>query len=336
MRFGSDIRWLDATIKAVVVLLIASLGYLAYAITAFQIQERRGQPVSRAIENLVAAVSENPDDLSLRLLLADAFAAAGRLRDAVEQYNAALEISPDNPTALTGLALVSMYQQEWETAEEYWLAVIDGLAGDDYSLLDQRLEVAYYQLGVTYIEMTRYEDAIAHLREALRIKRSAADTHYALSVAYGRLDSESNQRGYLENALMFDPRMPEANYDLGLLLLAEGDIAAAAEHFRASADNAPESRREPRTELDRIEREGSAEVRLERARELQDSDAASALSEARIAFALDPSLSDASRLAARLWEETGDEEQALDMWRKVLEADPNDGDAAAAIDRLTE
>lgn len=335
MRIGTDIRWLDVALKVVVALLIAALAYLAYSMTAFRMEERRAQPASRAVDNLIAAVQEDPDDLSLRLLLAEGLAAAGRLNEAVEQYNAALELSPDNPSALSGIALIAMYQQDWETAEEYWLTIIDQLAGEDFSRLDQRLEVAYYQLGVTYIELGRYDDAVAYLREALRITRTAADTHYALSVAYERLGSEVNQKGFLENALMFDPRMPEANYDYGLVLLEEGDVAGAAEHFRTSADNAPD-RSEPRDELDELARERSADDRFARARELETSDPQTALSEARIAFALDRSNVEAARFAASLFEAIGDEEDALEAWRRVLEVAPNDDEAAAAIDRLRE
>ncbi len=334
MRFGSDIRWLDVALKSVVALLLVALIYLAYTVTAYQLQERRAQPASRAVDNLIEAVRENPDDAELRLLLAEALAASGRLREAVEQFNAALEIHPDHPSALSGLALVAMYQGEWETAEEYWLTVIDQLGGSEYAMLDTRLEVAYYQLGVTYIELGRYEDAVAYLREALRIRRSASDTHYALSVAYGRLGSDSNQRLYLQNAIMFDPIMPEANYDFGLLLLEEGDIAGAAEHFRTSADHAPPGRDEPRDELAKIAAEGSATERLERARSLRPADPEGALAEARIAFALDRGLAEAGRIAAELHEELGNPESALVTWRKVLEIDPNDETASAAVERL--
>ena len=73
----------------------------------------------------------------------------------------------------------------------------------------------------------------------MRIRPDASDTHYILSVAYARLDSPGKSREELNVALAFDPTMPEANYDIGQLLLKEGKIADAAEHFRLSADKAP-------------------------------------------------------------------------------------------------
>lgn len=334
MRPASDIRWIDVAIKAVFVLLVLAGVYLAYTMISFRLEQRSMQPASQAVENLIAAVEEEPQNLGLRLTLAEALAADGRLNESIEQFNAALEIAPDNPNALSGLALIAMYQEDWETAEEYWRVAIEELSGGEYSLLDQRLERALYQLGVTLIERGEYEEAVQYLSEAMRMRRTSADTHYMLAYAYRELGSETNHRRYLENALSFDPRMPEAHYDMGLVLLAEGDIAGAAEHFRESATYAPQSRREPWEQLEEIEREADAEERYERALDLRTTDPDEALVEARIARALDHENEEIARLVAELFEETGDTEAALEAWRRVLELAPNDETAAAQVERL--
>jgi len=334
LRLASDTRWVDVAIKTVLALLIIAATFLAYTVITFQLQERRAQPASQAVQNLIAAVEADPQNLGLRLTLAEALAADGRLNESIEQFNAALEIEPDNPNALSGLALIAMYRGEWERAEEYWRAAIKELSGGQYSLLDQRLERATYQLGVTLIERGEYEEAVQYLTEALRMRRTSADTHYMLAYAYRELGSATNHRRYLENALQFDPRMPEAHYDLGLVLLAEGDVASAAEHFRESANYAPKSRREPWEQLEKIEREAGARARYERAVELAATDASAALVEARIARALEPADVDIAKLVARLYEETGDDAAALEAWRRVLEIAPNDTEAAGEVDRL--
>jgi tetratricopeptide (TPR) repeat protein len=329
-----ETRWVDIAIKVVLATIVIAAVVLAYTVISFQLQERRLQPSSQAVQNLIAAVEEDPQNLGLRLTLAEALAADGRLNESIEQFNAALEIAPDNPNALSGLALIAMYRGEWDTAEEYWRAAIEELSGGDYSMLDQRLERATYQLGVTLIERGEYEEAVQYLTEALRMNRTSADTHYMLAYAYRELGSDTNHRRYLENALQFDPRMPEAHFDLGLVLLAEGDIASAAEHFRESATYAPESRREPWDELERIEDEADAQERYERALELAPADPEEALIEARIARALDSEDVAIAKLVAELHEETGDTDAALEAWRRVLEIAPNNTEAAAEVDRL--
>jgi tetratricopeptide (TPR) repeat protein len=130
---------------------------------------------------------------------------------------------------------------------------------------------------------------------------------------------------------MFDPLMPEANYDYGLLLLAAGDVAGAAEHFRTSADNAPEGITEPGDELAAL---GSFEERFAAARQLAKTDSAAALVEARVARALDPGSPAAAKLVAKLYQRTGDAGSAEEAWQKVLALWPDEPDAVAALKRL--
>ncbi|MBS3957084.1 MAG: tetratricopeptide repeat protein [Clostridiales bacterium] len=333
MRMFDNVRWLDVGIKGAAVLVVVAVGYLAYSVVITQSAERRGAPASRAVDNLIAAIEESPDDAGLRIALAEAYAAAGQPREAIDQFNAALELEANHPDALTGLGLIAMFQGEWETAEGYWRTLVDELEGGQFSRLDQRLGTGYHQLGMTLLEQKRYEEAAQSLHEALRINRSAADTHYALSVAYREIGSERNQRTYLESALMFDPVMPEANYDYGLLLLAEGYVAAAAERFRTSADGAPPGVREPFQELEKL---GQHADRLEAARALVSSDPVAALTEARIARALEPTDLESARLVATLYESTGDLDAAMDAWQRVLDLAPDDAEAASAVERLSD
>ncbi len=331
MRDLRDTRWIDVALKVVVLLAVVAVGYLAYTMLTAQSQERESAATSRVITDLIAAIEENPNDLSLRLTLAETYAAAGQVDDAIEQFGVVLELDEDNPDALTGLGLIAMYEGEWENAEEYWRRVVGEIGTGQYAGLDQRLAVAYHQLGVTLIEREKYREAIKYLHEALSIRRTAADTHYALAVAYRELASVANQRLHLKRALMFDPLMPEANYDYGLLLLADGDVAGAAEHFRTSADNAPEGITKPGDELAKL---GSSEDRFAAARQLAKTDSAAALVEARVARALDPGNLAAAKLVAKLYRRTGDAGSAEEAWQKVLALWPDEPEAVAALKRL--
>lgn len=323
-------RVLDIAVKVVGLLVVVALVYLGYTVWSTQRGIQENSVTGRAIEALVAQVKENPRDAGARVLLAQALAADGRLDDSVEQFQNALEIEKDNAAALEGLGLIAMRREEWRTAEGYWQRLVDSLKSGQFSGQDQRLEKAYYYRGVTLISLKEYEDAVLYLKEALRMRRDDADTHYALAVAYRELDSPSNQRKSLETALAFVPTMAEANYDLGLLLLADGDEAGAAELFRRSADNAP-GRAEPLAELEKL---GPMTERLAKAKSLVASDAKAALVEARIAIALDPSNIEAARLVASLLEELGKKDDAKAAYERVLQLVPQDPDATEALARL--
>ena len=324
-------RWIDTALKVTVPLIVLAVGYLAYTVITTQSQENENAAASRTIADAAAVVEEAPDDPGPRLALAEAYAAAGQVDEAVEQYEIVLEIDESNPAALTGLGLIAMFEDDWQRAEGYWRSLIEAIGTEQFAGLDQRLAVAYHQLGVTLIEREMYGEAVRYLQEALRIRRTASDTHYALAVAYRELGEKSKQRSHLERALMFDPLMPEANYEYGLLRLADGDVAVAAEHFRDSADNAPPGITDPADELARL---GPFAERFAAARRLAKTDPAAALVEARVARALDPGNLAAAKLVAKLYRRTGDPDAAEEAWQKVLTLWPDEPEAVAALKRL--
>ncbi|MDO8849016.1 MAG: tetratricopeptide repeat protein [Coriobacteriia bacterium] len=324
-------QWLTWALRIVGVLVIGAFAFLAYTVFQGQRQADQSSIATRAVDSLEQAVRDDPESAETRILLGDAYRDTGRPADAIEQYDKALELSVDHPLALTGLALTAMQQEEWRTAEGYWQNAIEVMSKNEYASQDERLEKAYYYYGTVLIKLAEYEDAVAYLKEALRMNRSDADTHYALAVAYRELDSVSKQRESLETALLFVPTMPEANYDLGLLYLADGDEATAAELFRRSADNAP-GREEPIDELMAL---GPFEDRMKKAESLADSDPGAALHQARIAAALDPTSIDAARQVARLLKTIGlspDDEKAA--WERVLDLVPEDQEAVEALAAL--
>jgi cytochrome c-type biogenesis protein CcmH/NrfG len=67
---------------------------------------------------------------------------------------------------------------------------------------------------------------------------------------------------------------------------------------------------------------------------LQTSDPKRALTDARIAAALDPTSVPAVRLVAQLWEAEKDPKRAQNAWERLLELVPGDVQATDAIKRL--
>jgi cytochrome c-type biogenesis protein CcmH/NrfG len=153
-----------------------------------------------------------------------------------------------------------------------------------------------------------------------------------LATAYARLDLPDMQEQELRVVIAFDPRHAQANYDLGILMLAKGDTAQAAELFRVAADNAPAGITQPADQLAKL---GTASDRLASATRLQSSDPAQALTQARIAAALDPKNPDAVKLVAQIAESQKDDTRALNAWQRYLELVPGDKTATDAIQRLS-
>lgn len=328
-------RQLGIAIRVAAVIAVGLAGYLVYAVVTYSGARQAASPASRAIEALRATVYASPGNPDLRLRLAEAMAYAGDLDGAVEQYRAALTLRENDISALNGLAMIAMSQKNHKAAETYWKKIINLLDKSESPTVSLQLESAYYGLGVTYIDLKRYEEAVVNLKEAARLKMSASDTHYMLSVAYLKLGYPDKQRDELEITLAFDPKNAQAAYDMGLVVLKEGDVPAAAEYLRTAADGAPRGVDGPRLELDKLAKQGSASSRLAKALVLRETDAPAALSEARISAALDPASPEATRLVAELWDETGNAAGAVEAYRKLLQLTPNDPVATEAIKRLS-
>jgi tetratricopeptide (TPR) repeat protein len=314
---------------AVLVLLVG--GFIAYSMWSNSQNLLNGSPASREIQAFTDKLKKNPADLETRMRLAQALSVAGRSADAIAQYQEVLKISKDWVPALSGIGFEMMKQKDWKGGQTYFKKVISLTEGKAPATSGaSSLEIAYYYTGIAAMEMKNYEEAVGYLRRALSMRRDSSDTAYALSVSYAKLDIPDGQRQMLLYTLQFDPKAPEANYDYGLVLLKDKDLAGAAEHFRTSSTAAP-YKAEPRDELAKL---GKASDHLASANQLASKDASAALSEARIAAALDPQSVEALVLVGKLYEKRKDAAKATDFYQRVLLIEPDNATALAGLKRV--
>jgi Tfp pilus assembly protein PilF len=326
---------LEWAIVGVGIAVVALTAYLGYSVWANNAAVRAGSPATREINELIATLRKTPNNIDARMRLAQALAVAGRDNESIQQYQQVLKLNKKYVPALSGLGFVLLKQKEWAKGETYFKRVIEltqDTAASASGTRGSSLEIANYYTGIALLEQKKYEEAVGYLKEALRLRRDASDTSYALSVAYAKLDIKDGQRDMLEYTLQFDPKMPEANYDLGLLLLASGDVAGAAERFRTAADEAP-YKPEPRDQLAKL---GTASARLAKAKALEKKDAKAALIEARVAAALDPKDVESLAFAAKLYESAKKRDEAAELYRSILVIDPENAAATAGLKRVTD
>jgi tetratricopeptide (TPR) repeat protein len=327
-----SIRPIDAAIAGVAVAVLVLGGVLGWSIWSQNQSIEEATPLSRAISELQVMIDEDPDNIDLRMELAQAFTALSRYEEATEQYQQVLERAENHVAAISGLGFITARQQEWASSEEYWRRAIELIAGQPNGKMSKQYETANFYLGNVLLEQKRYEEAIGAFKESLRVNRSASDTYFLMAAAFRGMDLMEEYRENLELTVAFDPKMPEANYELGNLLLEEGNEADAAQHFRVAADEAP-ARPEP---LEALERLGPVSERMDKAKLLGDEDPDEALMHARVAVAIEPRSVEALMLMGELYEKTGDDSAATDTYRAVLAIEPNNEEAQAALERVTD
>ena len=314
---------------AVAVLIVGA--YLGYLVWSNNRSLLTGSPASREIQAFSEKLKKNPNDVETRMRLAQALSVAGRGPEAIAQYQQVLKVNKDWVPALSGIGFEMMKLKDWKGGKEYFAKVIALTEGKAPQMSGaSSLEIAYYYSGIAMMEQKDYAGAAGYLKRALQMRRDASDTAYALAICYNKLGIEDGYRQMLLYTLQFDPKMPEANYDYGMLLLKDGDIAGAAEHLRTSTTAAP-YKKEPQDQLAKL---GTAPARLASANSLASTDASAALAQARIAAALDPQSVDSLMLVAKLWEQLKDRTKAADAYSKVLIIDPGNATATAGLKRV--
>ncbi len=324
------LRPLDIALWIAAIAVVVVAGYLGWSVWSQNRQVVNATPASRAVADIRSDLKKDPENLDLRMKLAQALVVAGRENEAIDQYKAVVKTNKDFTPALSGLGFIAMKNKDWKTGEGYFRKVTDLLANTENADKNSTLEIGYFYLGTALMEQHKYEEAVGFFKAALRIRRDASDSHYALAYTYKQLDSMDKYREELEAAVAFDPKMPEANYDLAVLVLADGDVGRAAELLRTSVDAAP-GVDEP---IDALERLGPFSKRFEAAQRLAKTDPKKALAEARVAAALEPRDVDALRLLAALWERNKDADAAAAVYRRILLVVPEDPASKKALERL--
>jgi len=91
--------------------------------------------------------------------------------------------------------------------------------------------LAHNNLGVILGQAGRFEDAISHYEQALRIKPDYAQAHYNLGVALFHLGRTQEAVGHWERALQIEPDYAKAHDYLGNALAQAGRFEDAISHY---------------------------------------------------------------------------------------------------------
>jgi len=195
----------------------------------------------RLIGVVQQAVRKSPNDISLRIRLGEAYAAANKYQPAVEEFNAASRIDPKSSGALLDLGQVAMLNNDNTTAEGYLKKLLMVTDGEQYAGFDQAREQGFYYLGQLKLDEKQYADAAGYFKGALGIRNDSSDTYYGLAKAYQALGDVDSAIEQLNFALQFDPGFAEAHYYLGQLYQSKHDDVNAAYQYKKAAELAPDA-----------------------------------------------------------------------------------------------
>ena len=209
------------------------------------------------------ALAADPDDPEAHSLLATQLYAAGDISGAEKEFLHAIRWNPRHRTAHADLASLLAEQGRLEQAEHHFQIAVavgpdNGKGRHDYGifLVDHR---------------QRFEDAIPHLRAAVRLDPESAaarialgyalsrnedlseaiqelqiaiaraptnpSAHFYLAGAFERREELPQARVHYEEAVRYDPSNHLAHYGLGAVLAKLGEIQQALRHFETAAQS---------------------------------------------------------------------------------------------------
>jgi len=171
-------------------------------------------------------VDKWPANPRAHLNLGIALASAGRLPEAIAQYESALRLEPDRAEAqLTlGNALVNMGRLP-EAIAHFEEAV---RLKPDYT-------GAHLNLGDALANAGRIPEAISQFDEAVRLQPDlAAGVHVDLGNAFANMGRQSDAIGQYEEALRLQPDLAAAHLDLGIALAITGRLSEAIEQYETA------------------------------------------------------------------------------------------------------
>jgi len=229
---------------------------------------------------LVAEIDQKPKSPELLKFLASVFFLDAKYLNTAVALKKAEAIKPlDNPSRFTlALAYIILNHRDWARPEletlarseptnvlyPYWLGRIDYDAMQFTSAvsnftqalqLDPEYMKSYDNLGLCYEALGKHDEAIKTYQEAVRRNNLKASPSPwpplnlgALLIKLQRLDEAEP---LLRDSLRYDPRFPQAHYQLGLLLEKQKKDGAAVEELRQAASLKPDYA-EPHYVLGRI------------------------------------------------------------------------------------
>ncbi len=147
----------------------------------------------------------------------------GRLSEALNYYDQAQRIQPDNPDPFNNMGNVLLKQGKVDEAIASFSKALQ---------IKPDFADAHYNLGIALERKGNPHQAIAHFYEALRIRPAFAEVHNNLGNILAIHGRPHQAVVHFYQALRIKPAFADAHYNLGLVLKRLGKLEEAADHFR--------------------------------------------------------------------------------------------------------
>jgi len=194
------------------------------------LQRMQAGRLEQAIEDFEAALAINPRHEKAHSNLGYAELQLGHVPEAIAHYEAALALKPDYPEVHNNLALALGQAGRSD----------DAIAHLEQALaLEPRYAEAHYNLALALLGAGRIAEAIDHGEQAIAIEPDNAEAHNNLGTALIQAGRAQDAIARFERALALQPQHAMAHRNLGRALLREGRLTESIAHFEQVLQEIP-------------------------------------------------------------------------------------------------
>ncbi len=158
-----------------------------------------------------------------RFQVAEGLRRAGRLPEAVTQFERVLSLRPESARAHNNLGMILRRQGKTDQAGEHYRQALR---------LNPKSPETHNNFGVLLLGQKQLVQARSQLEEALRLRPDYLDAEMNLGVLSEREGNPAAARLHYERALRINPGFVTAYLNLGLLAERQRDLPSARQHYQ--------------------------------------------------------------------------------------------------------
>jgi tetratricopeptide (TPR) repeat protein len=170
-------------------------------------------------------VAKRPDNTRARNGMALALDHAGRIPEAIQQFEAALRLTPGDVEVHDNLGVTLEHAGRIAEATQHYETALR---------LKPNFPEAHSNLGNALLRTGRVPEAIQQYKEALRLRPDYAEAEYNLGGALDQAGRTAEAIRHFEAAVRLKPDYAAAHNNLGNLLHRVGPTPEAIEHYEAA------------------------------------------------------------------------------------------------------
>ena len=163
-----------------------------------------------------------PDSVRANYNLGNILLNAGKVQEAIDQYEHTLRLRPDCYQVHDNLGLALFKVGRVPEAIAHFEEALQVFPDDTK---------VHYNLARALAQEGQLQGAIGHYEQALRGNPDFVEAHVNLGIALSQIGSNQEALVQFTEALRLRPDSPEVHNSLGLALLQAGKLSEAVEHF---------------------------------------------------------------------------------------------------------